>query len=572
MTLTSRRWFVCTALLIAAYTVVSLLLPAKGRALTIVGDIVPLVFTLLAAAVMTSNAGSSRGHTRQFWGLIGLGCFLWAVDQSLWLYYEVVRQQDVPPIFVGDIILFFHVVPFMAAVALRPHRSEQDQRDHFSMLNFFMLLVWWMFLYAFVVLPDEYLILNTKVYSRNFDLLYLVENLAWIAVLAILTMTTRGGWKKIYWNLFLAGFFYFATSAGINLAIQRDRYYTGCLYDVPFLFSICWLIWTGLRARELDQSSAPATPWSYRWLVLAPRLAMLATLSFPILGFWAIYMDTSEPSLRQFRLVLALTAMLVLGAFVLVRQFLLDRQLMRLLTESHQSLENLQRLHMQLVQKEKLASLGQLVSGAAHEINNPLAAILGYSELLALNKDLNENQSLMVNKIGQQARRTRDLVADLLRFAQQAPADKGLVDMGSMVQRALEMESLQFENKKISVETKIGLGLPRIWGNQNQLFQCCLQIIGNAIDALEEAGGGVLSVSVWQEKAELVLEFCDSGPGIREPQRVFDPFYTTKPVGKGPGLGLSATYGIIQNHKGQITCYNRKEGGAVFIVRFPAKQ
>ena len=283
-------------------------------------------------------------------------------------------------------------------------------------------------------------------------------------------------------------------------------------------------------------------------------------------------MDTSAPPLRQFRLALALAAMLVLGAFVLVRQFLLDRQLMRLLTESHQSLENLQRLHMQLVQKEKLASLGQLVSGAAHEINNPLAAILGYSELLATNKDLNENQSLMVNKIGQQARRTRDLVADLLRFAQQAPAEKGLVDMGSLVQLALEMESLQFENKKISVETKIGLGLPRIWGNQHQLFQCCLQIISNAIDALEEAGGGVLSVSVWQEKDELVLEFCDSGPGIREPQRVFDPFYTTKPVGKGPGLGLSATYGIIQDHGGHITCYNREEGGAVFIVRFPAKQ
>jgi len=97
-----------------------------------------------------------------------------------------------------------------------------------------------------------------------------------------------------------------------------------------------------------------------------------------------------------------------------------------------------------------------------------------------------------------------------------------------------------------------------------------LQIINNASDALEEVGGGTFSVSVWREGDEAVVEFSDSGPGIREPQRVFDPFYTTKPIGKGTGLGLSATYGVVQDHRGQITCFNRSEGGAVFVMRFPA--
>lgn len=105
------------------------------------------------------------------------------------------------------------------------------------------------------------------------------------------------------------------------------------------------------------------------------------------------------------------------------------------------------------------------------------------------------------------------------------------------------------------------------------MFQCCVEIIGNATDALEEVGGGIFAVSVLPEGDELVMEFSDSGPGIRDPQRIFDPFYTTKAVGKGMGLGLSVTYGVVQDHQGQITCENRPEGGAIFILRFPvAKQ
>jgi two-component system, NtrC family, sensor kinase len=179
----------------------------------------------------------------------------------------------------------------------------------------------------------------------------------------------------------------------------------------------------------------------------------------------------------------------------------------------------------------------------------------------------------MARKIGQQARRTRELVSSLLSFAQQSPGEKTLLDMGSLLQRALQVKMLRVENKNIRVETRIATNLPQIWGNMNQLFQCCVEIVGNATDALEEVGGGTISVSALQEGDELVLEFCDSGPGVLHPQRIFDPFYTTKPVGKGTGLGLSVTYGVIQDHQGRISCQNRPEGGAVFVVHFPvAKQ
>jgi signal transduction histidine kinase len=360
---------------------------------------------------------------------------------------------------------------------------------------------------------------------------------------------------------------YSVSSVVINAAIERQNYYTGSPYDIPLLVSVCWLIWTSLEARDSRPAAEPVPASAQRWESLPPRLAMVAMLSAPLMGCWALWVDT-VPQRLHFRLLVVLIAMLVLGVFIFLRQYLLDRELLRLLEESRSSLANLQRAQNQLLQKEKLASLGQLVSGVAHEINNPLAAILGYSELLA-SGELNVKQAEMARKIGQQARRTRDLVSRMLNFAQQAPAEKALLDVGALLQRALQVEVLRMGSQNITVPTKIDPGLPRIWGNGNQLLQCFLQIISNAKDALVEVGGGTFAVSARQEGDELVLEFVDTGPGLREPQRVFDPFYTTKPVGRGTGLGLSATYGVVQDHGGRIACENRPEGGAAFVIRLP---
>ncbi len=133
------------------------------------------------------------------------------------------------------------------------------------------------------------------------------------------------------------------------------------------------------------------------------------------------------------------------------------------------------------------------------------------------------------------------------------------------------MEGFKLENQKITPDRgkQRKAPLPRVFGNANQLLQAFLQIVENAVDALQEVGGGRLQVSLWREGNEVVVQFADSGPGLRDPERVFDPFYTTKPVGKGTGLGLSATYGVVQDHKGQITCFNRPEGGAAFEIRLP---
>jgi signal transduction histidine kinase len=396
-----------------------------------------------------------------------------------------------------------------------------------------------------------------------------VENLLLLVALGLASVSTTAGWKRLYRNLLGASAVYAVGSEFLNAAIARNQYHTGSLYDLPYVVSICWLGMTALLARRLDLRTQDSGETSNQWFTLAPRLAMMAVLSLPLLGLWAMFLDTESPQSRQFRIAVTFAAMIALGLCVFAKQYRLDRELIRLLHATEKDYENLQRLQSQLVQREKLASLGQLVAGAAHEINNPLTAILGYSELLATNASAGSQQLSLAHKIAQQTRRTRDLVSDLLSFARQSPAERTLLDLGSVVSRAVLMESRRMDGKGIRYETLAQPDLPRIWGNSNQLLQVCLHLLENAADALQEVEGGTVHVRLRCQDQVVLLELLDTGPGIQEPERVFDPFYTTKPIGKGTSLGLSAVYGIVNDHHGQISCHNRAEGGACFVLRFP---
>jgi two-component system, NtrC family, sensor kinase len=265
-----------------------------------------------------------------------------------------------------------------------------------------------------------------------------------------------------------------------------------------------------------------------------------------------------------------LIAMFALGAFVFLRQYLQDQILVRLLNESRRSFESEKQLQNQLVQKEKLASLGTLVAGAAHEINHPLAGVMNYSEQLWAQEQLSPEQHALLRKIVHQAQRTRDLVTNLLSFAQQTPGDRVLVDAGVLVHRATQILESRYPTGKIRVDLRIDKDFPRMWGSPNQLFQVFVEIIENAMDALQESGGGLVEITGQRHGNQAVLTFSDTGPGLREPERVFDPFYTTKPVGKGTGLGLSVVYGVVRDHGGDIRCENKPDGGARFVVTLPA--
>jgi two-component system NtrC family sensor kinase len=195
--------------------------------------------------------------------------------------------------------------------------------------------------------------------------------------------------------------------------------------------------------------------------------------------------------------------------------------------------------------------------------------MLGYSELLAAS-GLTEEQRSLAAKIAQQVRRTRVLISSLLNFARQVPGDKVLVDLNSIVRTAMKQNQPQFSSRRVDVQVSFTEDLKQVSGDPNQLLQVVLHIASNSQQALEEVGGGTFSVRTCQKGDTVMLELSDNGPGAREPDRVFDPFYTTRSIGKGAGLGLSACYGIIQDHHGRILCTNRAEGGMTICIELPA--
>jgi len=396
--------------------------------------------------------------------------------------------------------------------------------------------------------------------------------------LGALWLKSRGAWRVVYANLFGGAAMYMLSSLTINVAIDMNKYSTGSLYDLPLISSFLWFGLAGaiayLKRAELDASvdtetetDTDRTGSESGW---AARLAMAAVMSLPALAIYTLRYGRDFPEVRDFRLMTTLIASLPIAFLVFLRTHMADADRARLLAKSEQSIKNLQRLQAQLVQTEKLVSLGQLAAGAAHEINNPLAAILGFSDLLADDMTLPEKARATAAKIRDQARRTKTLVANLLSFARQVPPERTLLDINTVVTNAVQLRALDLRSFKARIELQLESVLPGVRGDGNQLMQVFFNIINNAVDALESSNGGVLTIKTIRERANVVILFTDTGPGIKDPQRVFDPFYTTKPVGKGTGLGLSICFGIVQEHSGRILCYNSQQGGAVFRVELPA--
>jgi signal transduction histidine kinase len=575
----SSRWLIAAwVIVLGSYAVVSHLL-GRGAHLAVFADTVQCLIPLLANAALLINAVSPNWRRTVFWMLLALGSTLWMVGQFGWTYYEVYLRAPLPTPFAGDIIIFLHTVPLIAALGVHPYAKRIDPPLRFGTVDFSLLLLWWVYLYVFTVIPWQYVTLNPGRYSANHNILYLAQNLVLIVGFASLVWRTEGNWRRIYAHLLGASATYAVFSLLANRAIERGTYYSGSVYDLPLLISFLWYATAGILAyRWQAQEPEPEAPEpnaleNYRQYN-SPRaawLAMAAVLSLPVLAIWSLYWSSAPDAVREFRLVVTLIAILPFTFLVFLRQTLVDRDHLRLLGTSQASLENLRRLQSQFAQAERLASLGQLAAGAAHEINNPLTAILGFSDLLADDPSVGEKAQGIGQKIRDQARRTGTLVSSLLSFARQSPsAQRSLLDLNAVLSRAVQLRRLDLRGKNIQIDLQVEPALPGVLGDPNQLLQVFYNIITNAVDSMEVAGGGTLTIHLKRTPSTVIIDFSDTGPGIRQPQLVFDPFYSTKPVGKGTGLGLSICYGLVREHGGHISCFNRPEGGATFRIELPA--
>lgn len=229
-------------------------------------------------------------------------------------------------------------------------------------------------------------------------------------------------------------------------------------------------------------------------------------------------------------------------------------------------------LQAKLMQAEKLAAVGELVSGVAHEVNNPLTAVLGFADLLLDNPDIPENARKDLRVILQEAQRTKQIVQNLLSFARQMPPQRKLVQVNAILRRTVQLRAYDFHSRGVEVIEQLDDELHQVMGDAHQLQTVFLNILNNAYDAVRDTGRPARITLCTTNLGSMVeMTFRDNGHGITQPDRIFDPFFTTKEIGKGTGLGLSICYGIVREHGGEISCHNNADGeGATFIVRLPA--
>ena len=245
----------------------------------------------------------------------------------------------------------------------------------------------------------------------------------------------------------------------------------------------------------------------------------------------------------------------------------------RLYSETLRQLEELKRAHAQLIHAEKLSAVGELASGVAHEINNPLTTILGQTHLLLDRSDVSQHVRDRLGIISDEASRAARIVQNLLLFSRHYPPERRPCSLADQARRVLELKSYQLGSDKVQVETEFE-ECPPVWADENQVQQVILNLVQNAHQAMAnlDPDERLLTVRVRPLGQAVALEVLDTGSGIAPEAlgRLFDPFFTTKPPGEGSGLGLSVSYGIVAEHKGKLRGENRADRrGAIFTVELP---
>jgi signal transduction histidine kinase len=223
-----------------------------------------------------------------------------------------------------------------------------------------------------------------------------------------------------------------------------------------------------------------------------------------------------------------------------------------------------------VIQSEKMAAFGQLGAGIAHEVKNPLAGILGVTQLSLMSAENGSEGEKNLKMIEKETRRCKEIIENLLKFARQEKSERKAIQIQTVIEDAFDLLRHQLEVHQVSLKKEVDEGLPMIMANGNQLQQVIVNLVINAQQAMDEEGG-VVKITAHRRNDHVTVEVEDDGPGIPPDvqEKIFDPFFTTKRGKKGTGLGLSVTYGIVRDHQGTIKVESEVGRGTLFVLAFP---
>ncbi|HEV8074706.1 MAG TPA: ATP-binding protein [Candidatus Acidoferrum sp.] len=567
--------YALTAFAVLVTLFAALVLP-KGFQLCLLGDLLQVGLAGASTFLTFQNMLRSQAQVRAFWLLLFIGAAMWLANLLIWSTHELWFHRAVPDVPLADIFLFLGLVPLIAATALEPQKTHDSRFRSFGLLDLSILILYSLYLFAFFVYAYRLLPGDMDIYNHNFNVADAIGNQLFAVATGVAFFRERGAWRPVYRTFFLSAAIYALANDLINAAIDTGGYYTGSLYDVLLVAAMGGFVCVCLAGRPLLQPAPTAKEregvqqrTSRGPTFLSSSLAMLVTLSTPAIGLWLLTTYSPHDKLFAFRLDITLLTIFLLTLLLSIKQDFLSANLFGSLRHLSNTYSSIDRFKDHLVQGDKLASLGELVASVADQIRNAMAMIREQAALITSRSHSESRSRSLAGKIGQYAERTDALVENMQHFAQETPLQLAPVEVKPLLESALHLSRVD-KLKNVRIELQAEAACPPVLADSSQLLHVFLQIISNAMDALEEVGGGDLVISVSPCEPQVCIQFSDTGPGLRHPEHAFEPFFTTKPVGKGTGLGLSTCYGIIRQHEGDITCGNRLEGGAYFTIFVPA--
>ena len=322
----SKLLFAAAVLLMAVLTIASAVL-RQGIVLAGVSDIVSALLMLSALLTFGWHGMVSKGRMRWFWLLQSAGWALWLSDQMVWVTYDLVLQRRMPAMHPADSLLFLAGAPMVAGVLLRPHRQTSERSARLGVLDFLLLLLWWLYLYVSFVVCWQYISPNLDAYNRNFDVLSWAESILLAGVLLIFWRESSGRWKTLYAGLGGAVVFNAIWFYVLNRAIERDVYFTGSWYDVPYSGSFAVFTAVGLLGAGLTPTPEGVADETYgSWMA---NMAMLAVLTLPIIALFALLDPRLPQPVSHFRVLVTLATMFLMAFVLFIQHRRLNRELRR---------------------------------------------------------------------------------------------------------------------------------------------------------------------------------------------------------------------------------------------------